>query len=222
METYHVKTAPITTNIMLFIFTFSAIISGSFIHYFVASLSLVATGVLTVTIAALSVILIRFLFNRTYLFTLTFMHCQFHSRYGGWVTPWQNIVYIGHAELSIQGWQKPLPWIGIQIKDYDEFVASISLRLASRIMLEQRILLILAMKNSEENDIHIEDIMFDDEPYTTKEGRVFKGLRAMLANRMRYNRHFLGFDFFIAEELLDRPIDDFIGLLRRYKAAAVS
>jgi hypothetical protein len=35
-----------------------------------------------------------------------------------------------------------------------------------------------------------------------------------------YNRELLGFDFFIADDVLDRPVNDFIGLLRRYKAAA--
>ncbi|WP_157072549.1 DUF2982 domain-containing protein [Photobacterium sanguinicancri] len=42
----------------------------------------------------------------------------------------------------------------------------------------------------------------------------------MLANRMRYNRELLGFDFFISDDLLDRPLGEFIGLARRYLAQA--
>ena len=34
-----------------------------------------------------------------------------------------------------------------------------------------------------------------------------------------YNRELLGYDFFISEDLLDRPTDDFVGLTRRYLAA---
>ena len=66
----------------------------------------------------------------------------------------------------------------------------------------------------------LEDILFDDSPFITQDGKQFLGLQAMLANRMRYNRELLGFDFFISDDVIDRPVNDFIGLLRRYKAAA--
>ena len=110
----------------------------------------------------------------------------------------------------------------MKLKDYDEFICNISPRLAARMIIEQRILLIMAIKNSEQDNHVIEDILFDDEPYQGHNGFIFKGLRAMLANRMHYNRQYLGFDFFISEDALDRPMSDFLGLLRRYKAAAIS
>ncbi len=43
---------------------------------------------------------------------------------------------------------------------------------------------------------------------------------AMLANRMQHQRNFYGFDVFISENDLDRSADEFIGLARRYLAAA--
>lgn len=153
-------------------------------------------------------------------FTLTFMHIQFHSPSGGWLARWKNIAEIGPATISYQGWHQPMSWVGIRLKDYDEFLDAICPRIASKILLEQRGLLILAYKRAENPAHEIEDMLFDDTHYVTKSGKTLKGLLAMLANRMRYNREFLGFDFFISEDLLDRPTDDFIGLARRYLAAA--
>lgn len=221
METYHVKSAPITPYVMLFVFCFTASISASCLTFFIPNMTLIATILTTIIIGVSAVIVIRYICDSKYLFTLTFMHCQYHSRYGGWSTPWYNISQLGKAEISHQGWQQPLPWIGIKLNDYDDFIKNISPRLAARMIIEQRILLVMAIKNSDVENHTIEDVLFDDEPFQTPNGNIFKGLRAMLAHRMEYNRKFLGFDFFISEDTLDRPINDFIGLLRRYKAAAI-
>ncbi|WP_234998897.1 DUF2982 domain-containing protein [Photobacterium andalusiense] len=153
-------------------------------------------------------------------FTLTFMHCQYHSRYGGWTTTWHNIADIGHVALSTQGWYTSLPWVGIRLTNYDDFISTICPRVASRILLEQRVLLVMALKSQPDSPYLLEDMLFDDSPFITTNGEQFRGLQAMLANRMRYNRIFFGFDFFIADDVIDRPVADFIGLLRRYKAAA--
>lgn len=89
--------------------------------------------------------------------------------------------------------------------------------------MEQRALLLTAYRRAESpGQENFEDMMFDDTPYVGKSGKVYKGLMAMLANRMRYNRELLGFDVFVNEDLLDRPLDEFVGLCRRYLASAAS
>lgn len=153
-------------------------------------------------------------------FTLTFMHIQFHSHYGGWLAKWKNIEQIGQASISVDGWYEPVPWVGIKLKDYEEFVRSICPRVATKLLLDQRVLLVMAHKRMSDPPYELEDILFDDSHYHTTSGYVFKGLQAMLANRMRYNREFLGYDFFISEDFLDRPAADFAGLARRYLAAS--
>ncbi|RWX55526.1 DUF2982 domain-containing protein [Photobacterium chitinilyticum] len=153
-------------------------------------------------------------------FTLTFMHIQFHSPSGGWLARWKNISEIGPGTISYQGWHQPIPWVGIRLKDYEEFLDSICPRIASRILIEQRPLLFLAYKRLDNPPHQIEDMLFDDRHYISRNGKRFKGLLAMLANRMQYNRELLGFDFFISEDLLDRSTDEFIGLTRRYLAAS--
>ncbi|NAZ44877.1 DUF2982 domain-containing protein [Vibrio toranzoniae] len=48
----------------------------------------------------------------------------------------------------------------------------------------------------------------------------YSGLQAMLANRMKYQRSFHGYDIFISTQDLDMSGEEFIGLARRYLAAA--
>ncbi|WBA10633.1 DUF2982 domain-containing protein [Salinivibrio kushneri] len=154
-------------------------------------------------------------------FSLSFMHLQHHSFRGGWVLKWRNIEAIGIPHLHQQGLGEPLPWVGIKIKRYDALLDSISLRMVTHIIMTQRALLITAYRRGDHKPSKpLEDMMFDDTPYRGRNGVLYKGLMAMLANRMRYTRELLGYDLFVSEDLLDRPLEDFVGVTRRYLAAA--
>lgn len=48
----------------------------------------------------------------------------------------------------------------------------------------------------------------------------YSGLQAMLANRMKYQRGFHGYDIFISTHDLNISGEEFVGLARRYLAAA--
>ncbi|PSW21178.1 DUF2982 domain-containing protein [Photobacterium sanctipauli] len=151
-------------------------------------------------------------------FTLTFMHLQFHSHYGGWTARWNNIDRIGQASVEKEGWYQPIPWVGVRLKDYQAFIEAICPRVATKLLMDQRPLLIIAHRNAGETEEQIEDILFDDRHYHLSSGKTLKGLQAMLANRMHYNRRYLGYDFFISEDVLDRPAAEFAGLARNYLA----
>ncbi|MPX90371.1 DUF2982 domain-containing protein [Salinivibrio sp. VYel1] len=154
-------------------------------------------------------------------FSLSFMHLQHHSFRGGWALKWRNIEAIGIPHLHRQGLGEPLPWVGIKIKRYDALLDSISLRMVTHIIMTQRALLITAYRRGDHKPSKpLEDMMFDDTPYRGSNGVLYKGLMAMLANRMRYTRELLGYDLFVSEDLLDRPLEDFVGVARRYLAAA--
>ncbi|MCD9501002.1 DUF2982 domain-containing protein [Photobacterium phosphoreum] len=220
METLHIHAEKLTTKHYIGLFVSIITVTLAFVSYFNSQLSAISVCIMVVLVAVVLLLMIKVINTPCISFTLTFMHCQYHSRYGGWTTTWHNIAHIGHATLGSQGWHSSLPWIGIRLKNYDDFIRNICPRVASRILLEQRILLIMALKSNPDSPHQLEDMLFDDSPFTTQNGEQIRGLQAMLANRMRYNRALLGFDFFIADDVIDRPIADFIGLLRRYKAAA--
>ncbi|OOF33112.1 DUF2982 domain-containing protein [Salinivibrio costicola] len=154
-------------------------------------------------------------------FSLSFMHIQHHSFRGGWALKWRHIDTIGIPQIYPQSLGEPLPWMGIKIKHYDALLDGISLRMVTHIIMTQRALLITAYRRAGSKPSKpLEDMMFDDTPYRGANGVLYKGLMAMLANRMRYMRELLGYDIFISEDLLDRPLEDFIGVTRRYLAAA--
>ncbi|SMY15242.1 hypothetical protein PAQU9191_00460 [Photobacterium aquimaris] len=220
METLHIHAEKLTTKHYIGLLIAIITITFTFISYFKSQLSTISVGIIVILMVLILLLMIKLMNTPSVSFTLSFMHCQYHSRYGGWTTTWYNIADIGHATLGTQGWYTPLPWIGIRLTNYDDFIDSICPRVASRILLEQRVLLVMALKSQPNSAYLLEDMLFDDSPFITSNGEQFRGLQAMLANRMRYNRIFFGFDFFIADDVIDRPITDFIGLLRRYKAAA--
>ncbi|CAM2832884.1 DUF2982 domain-containing protein [Vibrio mytili] len=152
-------------------------------------------------------------------FTLTATHFQQHLFKGGWVVRWRNIESIGICTYQQEGWHQPLPWIGIRLKHYSPYLDGICPRIATEILLSQRALLYLGAKQSNRED-SFEDIVLDQKPYINSEGKRYGGLLAMLANRMQYQRAFYGYDVFISANDLDREADDFVGLTRRYLAAA--
>lgn len=220
METLYIKSTTTKPGGYLLILSLVAFIVVGLIVLLYPEANSAAIAVLL--LAALTMLIVAFKQAQEpeLSFTLTFMHIQFHSPTGGWLARWKNIAEIGPATVSYQGWYQAMPWVGIKLKDYEEFLDSICPRIASKILIEQRGLLLAAYKRAENPPYEIEDMLFDDTYYVTRSGKILKGLLAMLANRMKYNREFLGFDFFISEDRLDRSTEDFIGLTRRYLAAA--
>ncbi|MBP8152896.1 MAG: DUF2982 domain-containing protein, partial [Aeromonas sp.] len=51
---------------------------------------------------------------------------QYHHKYGGWILKWRNIQRIDQPRIHL-GWDLvPLPYIGLKIKDYDDFLTLIT------------------------------------------------------------------------------------------------
>lgn len=146
METLHIHAEKLTTKHYIGLFVSIITVTLAFVSYFNSQLSAISVCIMVVLVAVVLLLMIKVINTPCISFTLTFMHCQYHSRYGGWTTTWHNIAHIGHATLGSQGWHSSLPWIGIRLKNYDAFIRNICPRVASRILLEQRILLIMASK----------------------------------------------------------------------------
>ncbi|CAE6901126.1 hypothetical protein ACOMICROBIO_LMKGKHOH_02088 [Vibrio sp. B1FIG11] len=152
-------------------------------------------------------------------FTLTSSHFQQHLFKGGWVVRWQDIDSIGICTYEQEGWHQPLPWIGIRLKHYSPYLNAICPRIATEILLGQRALLYLGARQNN-CETKFEDMVLDPAPYINQKGIHYDGLLAMLANRMKYQRQFYGYDVFISASDLDREAEEFVGLARRYLAAA--
>ena len=82
-------------------------------------------------------------------FSLSLCHdcLQYHHKYGGWILKWRNIQRIDQPRIHL-GWDLvPLPYIGLKIKDYDDFLTLITPRLAVRLLTEQRSVLLQALRS---------------------------------------------------------------------------
>lgn len=150
-------------------------------------------------------------------FTITDTHFQQHTYKGGWVLQWRNIGNLGRC-ISKDPTAEPLPWIGIKLSEPERFINSISPRVISEILLQQRALLYLGASEQGAQE-KFQDMVLDSRE-VVKEAFVLKGLQASLYRRMQHQRQFWGFDLFIAIGDLDRDGDEFVGLMRQYWAAA--
>lgn len=174
------------------------------------------------TIVAISALLgfgYLMLLKGTVRYTITATHFQQHLFKGGWVIKWNNVQRIGICTYENDGWHQPLPWIGIKLHHYSPYLDSICPRIATEILLSQRALLYLGARQNKQGE-KFEDQVLDSKMYRSSQGEAYYGLQAMLANRMIYQREYFDYDIFISAQDLDRPADEFVGLIRKYLAAA--
>ena len=220
MQTVHLSnhrfdvSAPWVRRICIFLITLTLIAAMFFAQTIYQAIAII-------TLALCLALVTRWILRISQVdYTLTASHFQQHFAKGGWVVKWTNISRIGICDYQrADGWNQPLPWIGIRLKSYAPYLDSICPRLASDILMNQRALLYLGAQQHRK-PLAFEDIILDSEPFVDDTGTVYKGLLAMLANRMRYQREFFGYDVFISAADLDRSEEEFVGLTRRYLAAA--
>ena len=116
----------------------------------------------------------------------------------------------------LKGFQQPLPWLGLKLKDYDSFLSSISYRLGAQLMREQQGLIYLAYRqNKDTQKKALDDILFNDTPFETASGKVYTGLLAMMAHRMKFLHQNFGYDLMIGEEYFSEPKEDVVGQFRQ-------
>ncbi|WFB46980.1 DUF2982 domain-containing protein [Vibrio coralliilyticus] len=220
MQTLHLTNQPIrlSSPIAKILATIASIVLISLVMFSPDFQQAILTLVAILSMLGFGYLLIL---KSTVSYTLTATHFQQHLFKGGWVVKWSNVSKIGICHYDQEGWQQPLPWIGIKLKHYSPYLDSICPRIATEILLSQRALLYLGAKQSQQGT-QFEDIVLDSKPYKNTQGEQYSGLQAMLANRMRYQRSYFDYDIFISAHDLDRSAEEFVGLARRYLAAAES
>ncbi|MEM7419891.1 MAG: DUF2982 domain-containing protein [Pseudomonadota bacterium] len=140
-------------------------------------------------------------------------YITYQHRLGSWRIHWDNLQRADCPRVRHGLEHVPLETVGFKLKSYTDFLHTISPRLATHLLMEQRPLL---MQNSDENCASgscYEQSMFDDKQYVMEDGTVINGIKAMLAHRMVELRKRLGFDIFIASSELDRDAQDFARLI---------
>lgn len=144
---------------------------------------------------------------------------SYQHRCGQWRLNWDDIQRIDCPRVSRGMEMDTLELVGFKLKRYDEFLLTISPRLASHIIMEQRPLLIHSQNKDCSSGGCYNSSLFEDKPYILENGETLTGIKAILANRMTAVRESLGYDVFIAASELDREPHAFVGFLRDCQVA---
>ncbi|MDX3772823.1 DUF2982 domain-containing protein [Chromatiaceae bacterium AAb-1] len=113
-------------------------------------------------------------------------------RYGRWLLPWQGFLYSAVPQFD----GRNLGYIGFKVTDYDAFLATLPLRLAVRIMTEQRFLFIEAVRQSCASGQCASELLAEGDKFQTKTQR-YTGIKAIFAQRMQRLAAATGYDIFV-------------------------
>ncbi|MCC5855701.1 MAG: DUF2982 domain-containing protein [Idiomarina sp.] len=151
-------------------------------------------------------------------FSITPEHICFRHRKGTWVLPWETIQRFDVPRVQRGLHLQDMPFLGIRLREYDTFLEHLSPRLAVYLMMEQRQILLTALRS--EKPEHRDYQEYFDVPFRWKSetGVVYEGVLASFALRMTHLRELLGYDLFISENALDRPAHEFRAFLQELES----
>ncbi|MDP5030074.1 DUF2982 domain-containing protein [Paraglaciecola sp.] len=174
-------------------------------------------GILLTSFSIVTLLVAFFKFREPlHSFVLSRKTLYFQHKSGRWQLDWNNVQRMGVPRVAKGLDYQELSMVGIKLKSYQPFLAHISPRLITHILMEQRPLLLYGQDREQCNtgNCYGADLLEDDY-FKDAEGNTYKGIQAMLANRMQKLRMRLGFDIFIAAGELDRSEHEFVKLLKQ-------
>lgn len=126
---------------------------------------------------------------------------RYHHRRGSWLLPWACFSHVSVPTLAEQG---ELGYVGFKVTDYDQFLLSLPLRLAVKLLVEQRHLLLVGLRQNCPSGTCASTMLLEHTEFCSKEQHYF-GVQAMFAHRMRHLSQLLGAELFIPVQVL--PVD---------------
>lgn len=117
---------------------------------------------------------------------------------GRYQLAWSEISAIGQASLD----GVDSRYIGIRLTHYDEFLNQLPLRLAVRLLIEQRPLLMAALRHQCPTGQCPTDLLIETGDFSTGK-QTFRGVQAMFAHRMKNLRQAWNYDLFIPIDFID-------------------
>lgn len=133
---------------------------------------------------------------------------RFNHKRGSFFVEWSNIQRVDIPSVFHFPESKNLNYIGIKLKEPLAHYESIPLRLASRILMEQRELQVMLAKEACSSGSCDLSKLTDQIEWQDKSGMRLAGLIAMYASRGEVSNQFLGFHIFISGESFVNDLDD--------------
>lgn len=139
---------------------------------------------------------------------------RYFHRYGQWSVRWQDIARVSQPNFYHQLQRKDIPYIALKLNDLDVMCERISPRLASRIVHEQRDIMILACHNG---DITVEQTQLNFSPYKTQVGFCVTGPIAGFLHQAAALEQAYGAHLFIPHSCFEQTSEELIVLLKEYR-----
>lgn len=117
-------------------------------------------------------------------------------RYGSWLLPWDSFSYCAVPQLEHQD----LSFIGFKVTDYDAVLQPLRLRLAVRLMTEQRPLFMSAIKQGCATGQCVTELLAEKDTFNTT-NYCYNGIKAVFGQRMRRLDQASGFELFVSSSL---------------------
>lgn len=183
-------------------------------------------GLLLISLSLVTLLVAFFKYREPlHSFVLSRQTIHYLHKNGRWQLDWENIQRIAVPRTTQGIEQNELSMVGIKLKSYQPLLSSISPRLVTNILMEQRPLLLYgfgvdAQQNCAKGRCYGDDLLEDDR-FKDSDGHIYTGIQGMLANRMQKLRQRLGFDLYIAGSELDRSEHEFVKLLQQCQQYAL-
>lgn len=157
-----------------------------------------------------------------YSLKITKQSIEYYHRKGKWILPWDNIQRFDVPRVHKGLDHVDLELIGFRLREPEPFLQSISPRLITHLLMEQRPLVAQVIANSCKTGQCPSDDIIEDTKYKCQDGRIINGVSAMFAHRMRKLQQGLGYDIFVSVNDVDRSGADFVALLRECQDALLA
>lgn len=129
----------------------------------------------------------------------------YHHRRGSWLLPWQAFSSASVPSLHQVG---DLNFVSFKVTNYPDFLAHLPLRLAVKLLMEQRQLLIAALRHNCPTGTCPSEMILESADFYIG-GLRYHGVLAMFAHRMRHFSTLLDAELFIPAECLPVSPADF-------------
>ena len=144
---------------------------------------------------------------------------RYFHRYGQWSVSWHTVQRIFVPSFHYQLERQDIPFIGIKLNQIEQIANQVFPRLASRLLHEQRAILVLAVQ---QGDITMEQAQLNFSPFKMTQGYELTGPIAAWMHQMHALHQAYGAHLFIPLNCIEQSSDELIKLLEQYRRASLT
>lgn len=200
------------------------LIVGAIGLVFIMAFNLLRSGTISIVeiflvSACLGAIFVGFLKTQEpyYSLILSESAIEYRHKYGRWCLSHKNFHSCGVPKVEKGLKHLELNAVGLKLNDIDEFLMSITPRIAGKLLIEQRHFFMQVVQNHCKNGNCPSEWSVEDTQHRSARGISYNGLIAMFANRTKHLKLLTGYDLLLPASVLDTDIWAFSANLNKWK-----